>query len=154
MQISDRIARTPAMLKRMEKIKNCLAPKERHLIDATAVCQHWRETLLSFPRLWRHAGGISSEIQAYIERLKSTPLDVSLSNPSVATPYRPRRLLPVGQSRFDHRIGRMVELQVDHYVELLPCPIPTLHISWSPSFALLVRSLLKSREFFLCTFGG
>ena len=80
----------------MEEVKNSLVPidwippgtlarvatffffvKERYLVNATAVCQHWRETLLYFPRLWRHAGGILSEILAYIEQSKSTPLDVS-----------------------------------------------------------------------------
>ena len=60
------MARIPAILKRMEEVKNGLAPinrippetlahiatffvKERYLVNATAVCQHWRETLLYFP---------------------------------------------------------------------------------------------------------
>ena len=90
------------MLRRARNIKNYLAPinwqlpsetlahivgflpTERDLVNATMVCQHWRTTLLSFPRLWRNPGGSSSEIQAYLERSKSTPINVTLSSTELA----------------------------------------------------------------------
>ena len=60
--------------------------KERELTKATAVCQYWRTTLLSFPRLWCNVGGSSAEIEAYLERSKSVPIDVDLDDPELDTP--------------------------------------------------------------------
>jgi hypothetical protein len=59
--------------------------KERELTKATAVCQYWRTTLLSFPRLWCNVGGSSAEIEAYLERSKSVPVDVDLRDPELDT---------------------------------------------------------------------
>jgi hypothetical protein len=59
--------------------------KERELTKATAVCQYWRTTLLSFPRLWCNVGGSPAEIEAYLERSKSVPIDVDLHDPELNT---------------------------------------------------------------------
>ena len=63
------------MLRRMKNVRNLITPvnqlppeilahiavffpRERDLINATAVCHRWRTILLSFPRLWPNAGGL------------------------------------------------------------------------------------------------
>ena len=49
--------------------------------------------LLSFPRLWRNAGGFSSELEAYLKRSKSVSLEVTLSSPQLVVsiiPHTPR----------------------------------------------------------------
>ena len=129
----------PTIFRRMKNIKNCLAPvnrippetlahiatffaKERDLINTTAVCRHWRETLLSFPRLWRNAGGNSTEINAYIERSKTTPLDVSLIYPSFVDLIVPHTSRLVGLTL---RLVKSSNLR--QIAERLRHPIPTLH---------------------------
>ena len=101
MQIDDTISKASTVLRKLKSIKNSLTPinrippetlshtatflvRERDLIDATAVCRHWRTILLSFPRLWRNAGGSFSELEAYLERSKSVPIEVDLSSPHLA----------------------------------------------------------------------
>ena len=98
MQIDDTVLKLSKILKKAKIIKNCLTPvnrippetlalsaaflaTERDLINATAVCQQWRTVLLSFPQLWYNAGGSSLELEAYFERSKSVPLEVTLSPP-------------------------------------------------------------------------
>ena len=81
---------------RAKNIKNSFAPINRlppeilalvagflrpelQLINATAVCQHWRTTLLSFPRLWsRVRSPYRPLFDIYLERSKSAPLQVQL----------------------------------------------------------------------------
>ena len=63
--------------------------KQRDLINATAVCQQWRATLLSFPRLWCNAGGNSSELEAYLERSNPIPIGVELSSPDLVSSIIP-----------------------------------------------------------------
>ncbi|KAF9782902.1 hypothetical protein BJ322DRAFT_1073218 [Thelephora terrestris] len=138
-QINDAISRMPTIFRRMKNIKNRLAPvnrippetlahvatffaKERDLVNATAVCRHWRETLLSFPRLWRNAGGNSPEIKAYIERSKSTPLDVSLLYPSFVEFVIPHA------SRLAGLTVRLVKSSnFSQIAERLRNPLPMLH---------------------------
>jgi len=138
-QIDDAILRISTILRKTRRIKNSLAPinhlppetlahittflaTERDLINATAVCQQWRTALLSFPRLWRNAGGSSSEIQAYIERSKSTPIDVSLSSPELAELIVPHISRLVGlTARLDDSSS------FSQIIERLRYPIPTLH---------------------------
>ena len=127
------------MLRKARSIKNCSSPinrippetlaltgafltKERDLINVTAVCQRWRTVFLSFPRLWRYPGGSPSELQAYLERSKSAPIEVSLSSPQLAVYIIPHtsRLVTLtvcvsGSTGF-HQIAKHL-----HY------PIPTLH---------------------------
>ena len=113
-------------------------PTEHDLISATAVCQYWRTTLLSFPRLWRNVGGSSSEIQAYIERSKSTPIDVALSSPELAelvAPHTPRL------------VGLTIQLNdlpsLCQVVEHLHSPVPTLRV-----FRIITNTLeLHTLEF-------
>jgi hypothetical protein len=97
-QIDDTVLKISAILRKARNIKNRLAPinqlppetlaltatflvKQRDLINATTVCQQWRTTLLSFPRLWHKAGGSASELEAYLERSGSVPIKVNLSSP-------------------------------------------------------------------------
>jgi hypothetical protein len=63
--------------------------KQRDLINATAVCQQWRTILLSFPRLWYNPGGSLSELEAYLERSKSIPIEVNLSSPHLFASITP-----------------------------------------------------------------
>ena len=138
-QIEDAISRIPSILRRMKHVKNCFVPvnqfpsetlahiatffgKERDLINATAVCQHWRTILLSFPRLWRNAGGASAEIRAYIERSKCTPLDVSLTYPQHADLIVPHTSRLVGLT-----VRLVKSSNLSQIIERLPHPIPTLH---------------------------
>jgi hypothetical protein len=139
-QIDDAILKFPAMMWKARNVKNrltrinqlppetlaCVAtflPTERGLINATAVCQHWRATFLSFPRLWRNVGGSSSETQAYIERSGSTPIDVSLSSPESVELIAPHASRLVGLTiRYNNT------LSFNNIVEQLCYPIPTLQV--------------------------
>lgn len=50
----------------------------RSLNTATHLCQYWRSTLLSFPRLWTHIGfGDEKRALAFVERSKSLPASIS-----------------------------------------------------------------------------
>ena len=150
------------ILGRARNIKNCFAPinrlppeilaqiamffpRERHLIDATAVCQHWRSALLSFPRLWRDVGGSLSEIQAYLERSGSTSLDVTLLDPSLVNLIVPHTSRLVGLAlRINH------SLSFNQIIEHLHHPIPTLR-----SFRIsTVPPLLHTLELPPCSDGS
>jgi len=96
----------------------------RQLINATAVCQHWRATLLSSPRLWnRIRSSNPTQVGVYLERSKSVPLKVRLRDldPHLFELLAPHnsRLASLAVSMADpsdfHRVG--------HY---LGSPIPTL----------------------------
>ena len=98
-------------------------PAERDLINATAICQHWRTILLSFPRLWCNLSGPPSKIRAYVQRSKSTPIEVELFPPELA------ELIAPHASRL---VGLTVELNgepsgFNQVIEHLSHPIPTLH---------------------------
>ena len=90
---------------------------ERDLINTTAVCRHWRTTLLSTPHLWCNIGGFSaSKIRAYLERSKWHPLDVrlALSDPiRLVIPHIRRivslRLDLVGRSHMERIAEHLVE---------------------------------------------
>ena len=105
-QIEDTVLKILVILRKARNLKNRLAPinrlppetlalaatflaKQRYLINATAVCQKWRTTLLSFPQLWHNAGGSSSELEAYLERSKSVPIEVNLCSPRLAVSITP-----------------------------------------------------------------
>ncbi|KAF9782904.1 hypothetical protein BJ322DRAFT_1212444 [Thelephora terrestris] len=82
---------------------------ERDLINTTAVCRHWRTTLLATPYLWCNISGSStSKIRAYLERSRWRPLNVRLTSSNLARLLRPHirrvaslRLDLVGQSHMD-----------------------------------------------------
>jgi hypothetical protein len=97
--------------------------KERELINVTAVCQYWRMALISFPRLWYNVGGSSAEIEAYLERSKSVPIDVDLRCSERDT----KLIVP-----HTHRLAALTirvrdQSSFSKCVEYLHCPIPTLH---------------------------
>ena len=123
----------------MENVKNRISPigqlpsetlahtatffaKERDLINATAVCRHWRTTCLSYPLLWRNARGSSSEIQAYLERSGSATLDVELSHPSLVDLIAPHFYRLVGLTVRSDEPSSLSEFEYH-----LRHPIPTLH---------------------------
>jgi hypothetical protein len=137
-QIDDTVLKISAILRKARSIKNRLTPinkfppetlaltatflvKQRDLVNATAVCQQWRTILVSFPRLWQNPGGSSSELEAYLERSKSVPIEVNLSSPQLVisiTPHTSRLVtltLLVNDSTDFGRIATHL-----HY------PIPTL----------------------------
>jgi hypothetical protein len=151
-QINDTVSRLSKILKKAGNIKNRLAPvnqippetlaltatflaTERDLINATAVCQQWRTALLSFPRLWHNAGGSSSELEAYLERSKSVPLEVALSSPHLVVQITPHtsRLVALTICVTDD------SLDLDQITEYLRDPIPTLQ-------SLEIRTRLHTLE--------
>ena len=93
-QLDDAITRIPDILRRAKKVKNFFAPINKlvpgilalvagflepglQLTNATAVCQHWRTTLLSLPRLWNRIRSSDWTLfEAYLKRSKSIPLKV------------------------------------------------------------------------------
>ena len=126
------------VLRKLKSIKNSLAPinrtppetlshtatflvKERDLTDATAVCRHWRTILLSFPRLWSNASGSLSELEAYLERSESVPIEVNLSSPHLVPFIVPHtfRLVALTICANDSSC-------VNQIAENLHRPIPTL----------------------------
>ena len=124
--------------------------KERDLINATAVCQHWRLSLLSFPRLWRNAGGSSQEILAYIERSGSTPLNVHLSHHKLWFHLTARHISRLAS------LNLVLDESSDlsRFFDCLQDPIPTLHTfcisaSFSRSHALRFDSTSLHNPFFL-----
>jgi hypothetical protein len=135
---NDTVLRLSKILRKVGNIKNRLVPvnqippetlaltatflaTERDLISATAVCQQWRTALVSFPRLWRNAGGSSSELEAYLERSKSVPLKVTLSSPHSVVPITPHTSRLVALT-----IHVADSLGLNQITEHLPDPIPTL----------------------------
>ena len=100
------------------------------MINVTAVCQQWRATLLSFPQVWRKAGGRSSELEAYLERSKSVPIEVNLSSPGLVTSIIPHASRLENLTVFvEDSVG--FEQIVGHLCE----PIPTLR-----SFTFLTKN--------------
>ena len=95
--------------------------KERDLVNATAVCQHWRTILLSSPQLWCNAGGSSSEIQAYMERSGSMPIIVDLFSPELAELIAPHTSRLIGLTMRAHSTSSL-----DQVARHLRRPIPTL----------------------------
>ena len=95
------------------------------LIQATAVCQHWRTTLLLFPHLWNRVRSSHPTLfEMYLERSKSVPLQVQLYDLyddlfDSLVPHTPR-LTSLAVRMGDSSDFRMI-------VRYLPTPIPTLH---------------------------
>lgn len=136
-QINNAIVRIPTILRIARNIENRtvlinrLPPEilfavffgeERNLINATAVCQRWRTVLLSFPRLWRHAGGRPLKFQAFVQRSKSTPLDVNLSRPSLVN-----LIVPHTSRLASLTVTLDIWFSIDQILKHLTRPIPTLH---------------------------
>ena len=127
------------MLTRMKNVRNLITPvnqlppetlahvtaffpRERDLTNTTAVCHHWRTILLSFPRWWRKAGGLSmDELQTYLERSKSVLLSMSLSHPELADLVIPHTSRLTGLT-----IQLDRPLSFREIMHRLPHPIPTL----------------------------
>jgi hypothetical protein len=66
----------PEILSRVLEHRDC----DRDLVAATHVCRYWRSTLISSPLLWTSL--FSSDLDrtfTYLERSKSTPIDVKIS---------------------------------------------------------------------------
>jgi len=194
-QIDDTVSRLSAILRKTRSIRNRLAPvnqippeilaltatflgTERDLINATAVCQQWRSVLLSFPRLWCNAGGSSSKLEAYLERSKSVPLEVTLSSPQLVVSIIPHtsRLValtvcvdnPLSFNRIAEHIRdpiptlRSLEIRTENY----PLPILGLPSGLREGLFRHLRSLSSDvvfrgpqtfphiTELFLCTSGS
>ena len=90
---------------------------ERDLINTTAVCRHWRTTLLSTPHLWCNISGSSAlKIRAYLERSRWHPLNIHLAlsdSIRLLVPHIRRvvslRLDLVGQSQMERVAEHLVE---------------------------------------------
>ena len=137
-QIDDIVSRLSAILRKTGRIKNCLAPvnkippetfalaatflgTDRDLINATAVCQQWRSGLLSSPRLWCNPSGSSSKLEAYLERSKSVPLEVTLSSAQSVDSIIPHTSRLVALAVCVHSMFGLCPIAVH-----LRDPIPTL----------------------------
>jgi hypothetical protein len=133
------ISRIPDIWRKAKNAKNSLAPINklppetlaqvaaflepgRQLVNATAVCQHWRATLLSFPRLWStiHCPD-PMQFETYLKRSKSAPLEVRLAYFSLFESLVPHtsRLAALA-IRVDH------SSDFNQVAQYLPNPIPTL----------------------------
>ncbi|KAF9645669.1 hypothetical protein BDM02DRAFT_474690 [Thelephora ganbajun] len=95
-QVDDVITRISDIWRKARNVKNSFAPINKlppetlatvvgflkpglQLINATAVCQYWRATLLSFPRLWNRVRPSNQMLfEAYLERSKSVLLKIRL----------------------------------------------------------------------------
>ena len=104
--------------------------------------------LLSSPRLWWNVGGSSSEIQAYIERSKFTPIDAKISSPELAELICPHTSRLTGLTlRLDDSHGLSQILKHLHY------PIPTLRvfriIAYAPRLHTLEFPSVPRNPFFL-----
>lgn len=90
---------------------------ERDLINATAVCRHWRAILLATPYLWCNiSGSSSSKIRAYLERSRWHPLNVCLTSCNIAQLLQPHlrrvvslRLDLLGQSHMERIAAHFFE---------------------------------------------
>ena len=94
-------------------------------MNATAVCQHWRATLLSSPRSWNRINcATSTMFKTYLKRSKSVPLEVQLRDTS----------LPLLEL-LGHHISRLSSLTLvmedssgfEQLARHLGNPIPTLN---------------------------
>ena len=154
-QLDYAILRLSTVLRRARNIKNTLSPinqfppetlahiatflpADRDLINATAICQHWRTILLSFPRLWCNPSGPPSKIRAYVQRSKSTPTNVKLSSPELVELVAPHASRLVGLTLRLH--GK--PYRFSQVIEHLPYPTPTLH-----SLRVVVKSRYRGLEF-------
>ena len=138
-QIDKAVLKISAILRKASNIKNHFAPinqippetlalaatfltKQRGVINATAVCQRWRATLLCFPQVWRKAGGRLSELEAYLERSKSVPIEVDLFYPWLVTSIVPHT------SRIENLTVSVEDSAGFEQIAKHLCdPIPTLH---------------------------
>ena len=138
-QIDDVALKTPGIL-RTASIKNrsvpinrippetltltaTFLPNQRDVINATAVCQQWRMTLLSFPQVWRNVGGKSLlELETYLERSKSIPIGVELFVPSWAA-----SIIPHTSRLEDLTVWVDDSIGFEEITQHLCGPIPTLH---------------------------
>ena len=100
-QIDQVMSRLSSISANVHQFKNALVPinrlppevlalvptfrgSEQDLINATAVCRHWRRTFISTPDLWTEIVSFGQEdsqvstphVQAYLERSGSVPIDV------------------------------------------------------------------------------
>jgi len=95
---------------------------ERDLITTTAVCRHWRTTLLSTPHLWCNISGSSAlKIRAYLERSRWHPLNVRLA---VSNPIR--LLVPHLRRIISLRMDLLGQFQMEQISEHLTEPAPSL----------------------------
>jgi hypothetical protein len=147
-QVDDAISRIPDIWRKAKNAKNSLSPinklppetlalvavffeSGRQLINATAVCQHWRATLLSFPRLWNTIRCPSQmQFEAYLERSKSVLLEVRLAYFSLF-----KSLVPHTSRLAALAIRVDYSSDFSQVAQYLPNPIPTLHKFSITSFA-------------------
>ena len=97
---------------------------ERDLLNTTAVCRHWRTTLLSTPHLWCNISGSSApKIRAYLDRSKMHPLTVRLTSPDSARLLSPhvRRVASLHLSLSN---PSQIQRIADHLLE----PAPSLRV--------------------------
>jgi hypothetical protein len=95
---------------------------EHDLINTTAVCRHWRTTLLSTPHLWCNISGSSApKIRAYLQRSMWHPLSVRLT-PSSSI----RLLVPHIRRIVSLRLDLVGQSQMERIAEHLVEPAPSL----------------------------
>ncbi|KAF9782925.1 hypothetical protein BJ322DRAFT_1073373 [Thelephora terrestris] len=164
-QIDAMVLKIPTISRKARNIKNRFAPinqippetfaltatfltKQRDVLNATAVCKQWRATLLSFPQVWRKAGGDLSELEAYLERSKSIPIEVYLISPRLVTSIVPHAFRLVNLT-----VSVIGSGSFEQIAEQLSEPIPTLRslklITQNPQFFIILLPLALSQDLFL-----
>jgi hypothetical protein len=134
------ISRIPDIWRKAKNAKNSLSPINKippetlaqvvaflepghQLVNATAVCRHWRATLLSFPRLWSTIHFPDPmQFEAYLKRSKSAPLEVRLVYFSLF-----KSLVPHTSRLAALAIRVAHSSDFNQVAQYLPNPIPTLH---------------------------
>ena len=102
--------------------------RDKGLIAMTHVCRSWRALLITHPSLWTRLDCKNTDkTRVYIERSRSSPLELSLYNRGVTTFSKDAFLLVVPH------IGRFKSLSADGREDLfetltphLSCPLPNL----------------------------
>jgi len=116
--------------------------RDKEIIKLTHVCHAWRELFTSRPSLWSRLDCVDADkTRAYLERSKSSPLEISLKkdNEKPATSYHNDALLQVVP-----HINRVKSLTVTGLMEdVLPditthfsCPVPLLE-----NLSIVIRCL-------------
>ena len=123
--------------------------RDKETIKLTHVCHNWRELFTSRPSLWNRLDCVDvDKTCAYLERSKSSPLEISLKGGN--TPDRTDALRLVGphvdRIKSLAAIGAWEDVLSD-IVPYFSCPVPLLeHLSIvirAPNFSTLDRALFN-----------
>jgi len=100
---------------------------DENLIMLTHVCRGWRELLVARPSLWARLDCTNTDkTRVYIERSKSTPLELSLQNMDIPYHGDVFHLVVPYISRLKSLTIRGIGDLLQHLTPYISCPIPLL----------------------------